>query len=343
MNVTTINVRGLNNPQKRSTILQWLQYKQFDIICLQETFLTADSIIALKNEWNGPSFHSPSPSNHSKGVSILINKSFSCEILNVYSSEDGRKVLLNLKHNDNTYSIANVYAPTDPAYRINFFNECRKWIKDRATNTSYMLVCGDFNCSLGSIDRLQENVDKSRKSFKDFINYLELHDSFREINKTKCTYTYSNKLGNIQSRIDYILCSGYLMGIAKKSYTLTPPRVPDHKAVVTSFRDDIERGKGYWKFNAKLLEDKKFQTMIRNIIHSVRIEYSDSVDKRTLWDLCKIRIKEESIKWSKTKYINLHTQKKQLEHDIEKIEQLMSTTNDKKYLETLRMIKNYSV
>ncbi len=60
------------------------------------------------------------------------------------------------------------------------------------------------------------------------------------------------------------------------------------------------------------------------------------MDKRTLWDLCKIRIKEESIKWSKTKYINLHTQKKQLENDIEKIEQLMSTTNDKKYLEALR-------
>ena len=38
MEVVTINVRGLGNPQKRKTLFKWLETKAYDIVCLQETF-----------------------------------------------------------------------------------------------------------------------------------------------------------------------------------------------------------------------------------------------------------------------------------------------------------------
>ncbi len=125
MNIVTINVRGLNNPQKRQTILQWLKFKQFDIICLQETFCTQETSKLLSAEWEGPSFHSVSQSSHSKGVSILINDKFTHEIIDTHTCQDGRKILINLTHNTNIYTIANIYAPTDIPQRIHFINSTK--------------------------------------------------------------------------------------------------------------------------------------------------------------------------------------------------------------------------
>ncbi len=88
---------------------------------------------------------------------------------------------------------------------------------------------------------------------------------------------------------------------------LTPPKVPDHKAVICSFRDHIQHDKGYWKLNVKLLNDDAYTSHIRETISSVKNEFENYVDKRTLWDVCKIRIREASIKWS----IKLAKQSKQ--------------------------------
>ncbi len=85
-------------------------------------------------DWKGPTFHCTSNSSHSKGVLILINENFNHEIIDCISSNDGRKLLVNIKCNNQTYSIANIYAPTDVTHRKHFFHELRKWITDNAIN-----------------------------------------------------------------------------------------------------------------------------------------------------------------------------------------------------------------
>ena len=176
MEVTTINVRGLGNQHKRNTLFHWLDTKRFKIICLQETFCTEQNVQNITNNWEGKSYHSTSPSNHSKGVSILFHKSFHPEVIDCHTSNDGRKILLNISHNGNTYSIVNIYAPTEEKYRSEFFNKTKKWILDKALNTNCMILCGDYNCSLSSIDRRKQNVDRSRGSLKDYISFLDVHD-----------------------------------------------------------------------------------------------------------------------------------------------------------------------
>ena len=86
MNIVTINVRGLGNPQKRKILFQWIETKDFDIICLQETFCTRENIHKISDEWNGSSYHSLSNSPHSKGVSILLGKKFQHELNNHLSN-----------------------------------------------------------------------------------------------------------------------------------------------------------------------------------------------------------------------------------------------------------------
>ena len=125
MKVITLNVRGINDPTKRITLFKWLENNHFDIICLQETFCTSESIDIVKHDWKGPSYHSTSASKHSKGVSILFNSSFEHKLLDIHSDNDGRKLLLNIKRNDNILSIINIYSPTDEKNKKWFFNHTK--------------------------------------------------------------------------------------------------------------------------------------------------------------------------------------------------------------------------
>ena len=335
MNITTINVRGLNNPNKRTTILHWLKCKSIDIVCLQETFSTKDSVKVLFQDWDGPSFHSVSNSSHSKGVSILIKKDFQCDIISHHEADDGRKVLINIKHNDQVYTIASIYAPTEMMYRKDFLHKTRTWINERSENSNCIIVTGDFNCSLANIDRKVPNFDRSRSTFKDFMSYLDLKDTYREINKDKVSYTYSNNKGNIQSRIDYILCTPYVNNLAKKCYTLNPPKVPDHKAVVCCLREDIECGKGYWKLNCSLLSDKQYIVRVKGLLNEVREQYKDIVDSRRLWDLCKVFIKEESIKWCSLLRKNKKNEQNEIMKALDKLDKNISTEQNEIILDML--------
>ena len=339
MEVVTTNVRGLGNPQKRKTLFQWLETKSFDIVCLQETFCTNENVNQIMNEWKGTSFHSTSTSPHSKGVSILFKHNFGYDLIDCHTCEDGRIFLINLKHNANTYTVANIYAPTEMNYRKDFFSNCRKWISNKTLNANCLLICGDLNCSLSNIDRKVQNIDRSRASFKDFLTYLDVRDNFRELNKSKISYTYSNNKSDIQSRIDYILTSSYMLNLAKKCYILTAPRIPDHKAVICSFRDDIDSGKGYWKLNTKLLENPEYTEHIQKTIQNTVDEVSIYVNKRQLWDFCKVRIKEESIKWSITRSKNLKNEKNEIEKELIAIEDQISNSSDNKILQQLNCQK----
>ena len=153
MEVVSLNVRGLNNQSKCSTIFHWLKQKGFGITCLQETFCTENNEKQVSQNWEGDIYHSLSNSCHSRGVAILLSKTFQYELLNQYQDNDGRKLLLNIKHNDQVYTIVNIYAPNEINHRKDFIHKIRPWIIERAMNTNCMFICGDFNTSLENIDR----------------------------------------------------------------------------------------------------------------------------------------------------------------------------------------------
>ena len=75
----------------------------------------------LINDWKGKSYHGTSPSNHSKGVSILFRKQFEHEIINHFVADDGKTIIVNFKHNGNIYSTTNLYASSDPTHRKDRF------------------------------------------------------------------------------------------------------------------------------------------------------------------------------------------------------------------------------
>ena len=102
----------------------------------------------------GQSFHCYSDSTFSRGVSILFRKDVQIEILNSYRSIDGRKILLNVKYEENIITLVNIYAPNNEQQRLEFFKKVKTFIYHHSLNVENVLLCGDFNCCNGRSQKL---------------------------------------------------------------------------------------------------------------------------------------------------------------------------------------------
>ena len=94
-------------------------------------------------------------------MSILIRQNLAFEFISCQRSTDGRRLLLNIKFNDNVFTIANIYAPNKVPDRKSFFTSLKSWIKKKASNKENLLVLGDFN---GKLDENQD-FDTSKHQY----------------------------------------------------------------------------------------------------------------------------------------------------------------------------------
>ena len=111
MNIATVNVRGLNDPNKRQTFLHWLKKQNIDVTCLQETFITKDYISRLQTDWDGEVIICLSVSPHSCGCAVLFKKDFEFEIKDYTLDKEGRRLLINICHSGQIITIVCLYAP----------------------------------------------------------------------------------------------------------------------------------------------------------------------------------------------------------------------------------------
>ena len=77
---------------------------------------------------------------------FYYEKNLNVEVINTHRSIDGRKILLNLKIENNIVTIVNVYAPNIEQNRIDFFKKLNGFIRNYALSTDTIVLCGDFNC-----------------------------------------------------------------------------------------------------------------------------------------------------------------------------------------------------
>jgi exonuclease III len=278
----TINVRGLNDISKRKSLFYWLQDKKVDIILLQETYVTKDTLSMFDRDWNGIAIHDVSDSSHSRGVCILLKEGVYVDVKSIYILNNGRAVLANIEIKDQLLTIVSIYCPNDTKQRKEFLSHMQCWIAEKADYEDFLIVGGDFNCCATSIDKstiLSENTTY----FSDFKSFINATDTWRHHNPEIVQYTYcGHGFPQYGSRIDYILASNILSNSIKHSAIIHAP-VPDHNAVVTVFHLDKEnRGEGYWKLNVSVLDEEAYQASIRHLISDTVEEYEGS-DKLMVW------------------------------------------------------------
>ena len=116
------------------------------------------------------------------------------------------------------------------------------------------------------------------------------------------TYTSTARRTFYGSRIDYLLVDKKIATHSISCQIEFPP-VPDHKSLILSIKPAKQRGRGYWKLNNNILHDISFKNKIRQIFRTTVQEYAEEspVLKPQVWELCKIRFKEFTIKYSSNK------------------------------------------
>ena len=88
----SLNVRGLNSSRKWRQVFRWLHQQQSDIIFLQETYSSPESIKRWETEWGSKTVSSHG-SPHSRGVMILFKPCLDVDLEKIAADNFGRSIL----------------------------------------------------------------------------------------------------------------------------------------------------------------------------------------------------------------------------------------------------------
>ena len=139
---------------------------------LQEDHCTKEKERLWSSEWGFSAIFS-SVSSSSAGVCILFNNNFQFEIKKQFSDPDGRFILVDLKLENKTITLGNIYAPNND--NPNFFKNVLSHL--RSFECENIILGGDFNLVLdvqndkrGGRLTTQKNLSEGRPSL-DLIDH----------------------------------------------------------------------------------------------------------------------------------------------------------------------------
>lgn len=140
--------------------------KKFSIIFIQEVHSSAGTEKLWAIEWGYTAIFSSCSSSRG-GVSVLFNNNFQFEILKQHCDPEGRVIIVDIKTNDRTLTLVNLYALNKD--EPEFFQKVIEHILDFACDD--IIIGGDFNAVL--------DVNKDKKGG----NPTTHHKSVQKINE----------------------------------------------------------------------------------------------------------------------------------------------------------------
>ena len=313
MNIATLNCRGLGKYLTRNMIFRSLE--NFSIICLQETYITDANCQLWSQDWSGGFFYECG-SMHSNGLITLVNKSFNVDNLSQIKIND-RCLGITFVHLDKHFYIFNLYAPADKDERIPFFIDLPSLLQlDKIPSDSLVILAGDFNTySNEYLDNIRGAPHNPHEVeiFNDFLDSCQLTDCWRYKNLFVKDFSWIRHVFNTGDsnrspyfsarRLDFILCNNNLLTYLK-SAKMSHFSSTDHKLVSSFFLiDAFPRGPGRWQLNESLLDDDFFILHMNDFIsaHKIELYNQNFLDKRILWDLLKMGIRDETIAYARMK------------------------------------------
>jgi len=322
LDVLSLNVRGIRDQIKRRSIFSFLKDSKTNICFLQETYSELNDEIIWKNDWGGEIFFSHG-TNHSKGVCILINPSFHCQVDYCYSNKSGRIVLITITLGPQKLSLCNIYAPDNQTNQLEFLPELNNCIIDK-TELTTLIVGGDWNCTLSKKDKIGGTAWVSmnyRNLLVTTMDMFDLIDIQRVRHPKLCKFTYESKALGMKYRIDYFLLAKNLTKSVKKT-EIYPSIAPDHNAIYISLFWSCEtpRGPGLWKFNNTLLKDEEYVEWVRKTYSNTLNYYRQVTNKSLLWELIKMEIRNATISYTKYKTKASRDREEEIRHQLEQLD-----------------------
>ena len=339
-----MNCQGLGSASKRRDVLNFYRKKNYSIVCLQDTHFTPELERYIETQWGYKCIFNSYCSN-SRGVAFLFNNNFELKVHTVKKDNQGNLLAIDLSIDDNRVTLINVYGPNSD--NPNFFNLIRDTLLE--LDNLYFIVCGDFNLVLDPVmdtfNYLNINNPQARSKLLEIMNDMNLVDYFRVLNPDKKIYTWHKKNPTKHGRLDFFLTSENLSNIIE-NIEIKPGYRSDHSAVVLELKfNEFKRGKGLWKFNNTLLNDRDYMTKVKNIIEEVRVQYLDCpIDDDVFFETLLMEIRGMTISHSSYKKKQKDIEENKLIKEIHELESKFlfndKSLEDKKIqLETLRREK----
>ena len=270
--ISSSNVRGLHDVQKRKDVFDYLRNKKFHICCLQDTHFTESLEPYIRAEWGGEAIFS-SFSSSQRGVCILFSNDFEYKVLKVKKDIQGNYIILELEIEGKKVTLINLYGPNEDS--PDFFTKIAEKIEELETDTC--IWCGDFNLvqdqELDTYNYLHINNPKAKECVLNLKEELNLVDPFREMFETDRRYTWRKPTPLKQARLDFFLVSEIFM-TSVENIDILPSYRSDHSTVVLSLKlNEFTKGKGLWNFNNSLLKDIEYAKLIRDCIQHTKEQY----------------------------------------------------------------------
>ena len=287
------------------------------IYCLQETHSTDRTQSEFDLYFDSHNLHYSHGSSNRNGVLTALPKSLDIEVVRKIKDNDGRFLILDIKYDNEIYTIGNIYAPTRN------FEECqistlREFISQlfHETNSTNLILCGDWNLYLSLLlDKLdsmpiQNDNPIYREELKSFLEVNNLVDVWLIMNPYERLFTWHR--GDKRSRLDYFFISEHLLN-RLKDVKIHPGIHTDHSLLELKLDpiDEEQRGRGFWKFPEYLLHDTEYVTKAKELIRNKIIEHQIE-DLGLKWDMIKMEIRNFTVPYCSNRKKERLKQEKEL-------------------------------
>ena len=254
--------------------------------------------------------HTPQDHTYS-GIIVLVNKQY--DILHSVIKIPGRLLNLHLRHNatKHTYNLTVYYAhqvkqlhKPEMVSVVQAFSQ----VHDVSQNN---IIIGDSNFADNDTDR-----DHMMTSiWEGFTSAMALRDPFRTHYPKMRIYSFVHTTG--KSRGGGYVNDENVPNISEHKYTLTPFNLA-HKILSLTITDQQERGRGYWKLNSSVLNDKVYIAMVRQT--SANVGKLPIRDPQKWWDTFLTSVRSKTVAYTKRKHSIENECRSRLREDLLRLE-----------------------
>ena len=181
LKILSMNCRGLGEHKKRRDVIHYIKKLNYNIVFLQETHTTKESLPYFNNLWQGKCYHS-FHSSRSRGSCILFSKSTQHNIIKEINSPCGNYVIVICKINTETFAFVSVYGPNND--QPLFFQEMFERLNN--IEVDHTVLGGDFNFIMDSqkdsLNYNRENNINAKEKFKQLMLESNITDVWRRFN-----------------------------------------------------------------------------------------------------------------------------------------------------------------
>ncbi|CAC5409985.1 unnamed protein product [Mytilus coruscus] len=210
------------------------------------------------------------------------------------------------------------------AYEIETANLLLPKCKDKISNGKYVLVAGDFNTTLSSLDKSEKTLHCNDKAVKTLYNIMQekgLCDIWRNRNVDIKTFSRKQVVQGFltQSRNDYFLVSTDLKSCIKNIHNKDTCFSDNDIVSMKIDFCNVERGPGVWIFNNSFLQDEIFTDKMKRLFAEEIWSKFYVSDPLIWWDNFKFMVKKLSQIYGKEKQKDLNREYYKLQSKIQEL------------------------